>query len=149
MPINNKQLHSNPISAEYCIEVPFFDLDPMQIVWHGNYIKYFEEARCQLLRKIDYDYPQMKASGFYWPIIDIRVKYVNPARYGQKLRCIATLKECENRLLIDYRIEDQETGKKLSKGHSIQVAVTADEFEMQLISPTVLSQKLEDYYASL
>ncbi|WP_018623683.1 acyl-CoA thioesterase [Kangiella aquimarina] len=147
--MDNKQLKQHPISAEYVVEVPFFDLDPMHIVWHGNYVKYFEEARCQLLRTIDYDYPQMKASGYYWPIIDIRLKYIHPAKYGQKLRCIATLKECENRLAIDYRIEDHETGKRLSKGYSIQVAVTVDDFEMQLVSPKILSQKIELFYASL
>ena len=31
------------------IEVPFFDLDPMNVVWHGNYVKYTEIARCKLL----------------------------------------------------------------------------------------------------
>lgn len=53
--MDNKQLKQHPISAEYVVEVPFFDLDPMHIVWHGNYVKYFEEARCQLLRTIDYE----------------------------------------------------------------------------------------------
>lgn len=147
--MDNAQLSKQPIQAEYIVEVPFFDLDPMHIVWHGNYVKYFEEARCQLLRKINYDYPQMEQSGFYWPIIDLRLKYISPARYGQKLRCIATLKECENRLRIDYRIEDLDSQKKLSKGYSIQVAVRKTDFEMQLVSPAVLTQKLKDYYESL
>ena len=143
--MNNHDLKNMDISGEYHIEVPFFDLDPMHIVWHGNYVKYYEEARCAVLRNIDYDYPQMKHSGFYWPIIDIRLKYIKPAKYGQKLRCTATLVEFENRLKIEYLIEDSETGNKLSKGYSIQVAVTTDDFEMQLMSPTILKQKLEAY----
>jgi len=144
--MNNHDLKSMNISGEYHIEVPFFDLDPMNIVWHGNYVKYYEEARCAVLRKIDYDYPQMKHSGFYWPVIDIRLKYIKPAKYGQKLRCTATLVEFENRLKIEYLIQDSDTGQKLSKGYSIQVAVTTDDFEMQLVSPTILKHKLEAYH---
>lgn len=143
--MNNITLQEQVIAAEYVVEVPFFDLDPMHIVWHGNYVKYFEEARCQLLRKIGYDYPQMKQSGYYWPIIDIRIKYIKPAIYGTKLCCIATLKEFENRLKIEYRIEEAANGEKLCKGYTVQVAVTTDDFEMQLISPPILKQKLEAY----
>ncbi|WP_223669733.1 acyl-CoA thioesterase [Kangiella shandongensis] len=143
--MDNSQLKRMAIAAEYFVEVPFFDLDPMHIVWHGNYVKYFEEARCQLLRKIDYDYPQMKQSGYYWPIIDMRLKYVKPARYGEKLICVATLTEFENRLKIDYQIQQANNGEKLCKGYTVQVAVTTDDFEMQLVSPTVLKQKIENY----
>ena len=92
--MNNQQLKELKIAAECFVEVPFFDLDPMNIVWHGNYVKYFEQARCELLRHINYDYPQMKASGYYWPIIDMRLKYIKPANFGDKLVCIATFIEC-------------------------------------------------------
>ncbi|AOE50980.1 acyl-CoA thioesterase [Kangiella sediminilitoris] len=147
--MDNASLKDLSIAAEYFAEVPFFDLDPMQIVWHGNYVKYFEEARCQLLRKIDYDYPDMKQSGYYWPIIDMRLKYVKPARYGDKLICIAVLKEFENRLKIEYQVQHAQSGEKLCKGYTAQVAVTVDTFEMQLISPPILKQKIEDYCEQL
>ena len=55
------------LTAEAEIEVPFQDLDPMDIAWHGNYFRYFEAARVKLLRSIGYDYPAMKASGYSWP----------------------------------------------------------------------------------
>lgn len=145
MMLNNNDLKALNIYAEYQLDVPFFDLDPMNIVWHGNYIKYFEEARCQLLRVIDYDYPQMKESGYYWPIIDIRLKYTKPAKYGHRLRCVATLIEFENRLKINYTIFDANTEQKLCKGYSIQVAVTTDNFDMQLVSPPILQKKIERF----
>ncbi|NVK22244.1 MAG: acyl-CoA thioesterase [Kangiellaceae bacterium] len=137
------------ISADYDFEIPFYDLDPMKIVWHGNYIKYFEEARCRLLRLFDYDYPQMEQSGYFWPIIDLRLKYVSPARFGQQLRCTATLVEIENRMKIEYAIYDRNNLKKLTKGYSIQVAITTTDHEMQLISPKVLKQKIEHYCGEL
>lgn len=126
-------------------EVPFFDLDPMKIVWHGNYVKYFEQARCQLLRLFDYDYPDMEKSGFYWPIIDMRLKYVNASKFAQKLRCHAKLVEYENRLKIEYLIVDRQTQKKMTKGYTVQVAVSVETHEMQLVSPLILKQKLAPF----
>ncbi len=73
------------LSARVEIEVPFHDVDAMNVAWHGHYVKYFELARCALLRKFDYDYPQMHASGYAWPVVDCHLKYVRPARYGQRL----------------------------------------------------------------
>jgi acyl-CoA thioester hydrolase len=58
------------LSAEVMQEVPFHDVDVMEVVWHGYYVKYFELARCALLRRIDYDYPQMRASGYAWPVAE-------------------------------------------------------------------------------
>ena len=82
--------------ASIDIEVPFHDVDVMKVAWHGHYIKYFEIARCALLRKFNYDYPQMDASGYLWPIVECHLKYVKPAFYGQKLRVEATLLEYQD-----------------------------------------------------
>lgn len=132
----------NSFSAELIIEVPFYDLDPMQVVWHGNYVKYFEKVRCELLKKYNYDYVEMKESGYMWPIVDMRLKYVHSAIFGQKLLCKASITEYENRLKIDYAIHCQETGKRLTKGYTIQVAVDIETKEMQFQSPAILLQKL-------
>ena len=53
--------------AETETQIEFFDLDPMEIVWHGRYVKYLEMVRGVLLDTIDYNYPQMKTSGYVWP----------------------------------------------------------------------------------
>ncbi len=128
--------------AELTIQVPFYDLDPMSIVWHGNYVKYFEKVRCKLLSQINYDYCEMRDSGYIWPIIDMRLKYINSATFGQELRCVATLSEYENRLKINYEIFCKKTQKRMTKGYTIQVAVNIKSQEMQLVSPDVLLRKL-------
>ena len=130
------------ISAESLVRVEFFDLDPMEVVWHGNYARYLEIARCELLNRIGYNYPQMAESGYLWPIVDMRIKYVGPARFGQQLRVGATLAEWENRLKIDYRITDAQTGAILTKAHTIQVAVDAVTKELLLECPSVLTDKV-------
>ena len=131
------------LSASVDVEVPFHDVDAMQVAWHGHYVKYFELARCALLRRFDYDYPEMQASGYLWPIVECHLKYVRPALYGQKLSVQATLLEYENRIKIDYRIRDIETGEQLTKGYTIQVAVDATTRELQFVSPPVVFSKLE------
>ncbi|HEY5799673.1 MAG TPA: acyl-CoA thioesterase [Burkholderiaceae bacterium] len=129
-------------SAEVEIAVQFYDMDPMEIVWHGNYAKYLEVARCALLDRIDYNYPQMKQSGFGWPIVDMHLRYVAPARFGQKLRVRADLVEWENCLKIDYLITDAESGARINRASTTQVAVAMDTGEMCYCSPLVLLEKL-------
>lgn len=130
------------ISAEVEIDVPFHDADMMRIAWHGNYVRYLEIARCKLLNKIDYNYAQMEQSGYSWPIIDLHVRYVRPAKFQQKIRVIATLVEWENRLRVNYIIRDAQTGEKLTKASTDQVAVDIQTGEMLYASPPILFEKL-------
>ena len=124
------------------ILIPFHDVDMMEVVWHGHYTKYFELARCALLEKIDYNYPQMRNSGYAWPVIDLRIRYAKPAVFGQIITVHADIVEWENRLKINYLITDKLTGSRLTKGHSIQVAIDSQTKEMCFESPRVLLEKL-------
>ncbi|MEM4989621.1 acyl-CoA thioesterase [Collimonas sp. H4R21] len=129
-------------SAELELQVQFYDLDPMQIVWHGNYVRYLEVARCALLDQLDYNYPQMQASGYAWPIIDLHLRYAHPATFGQRIKVRASIIEWENRLRIAYVITDSASGQRLSRGTTTQVAVEIASGEMCFASPPVLFQKL-------
>ena len=128
--------------AEVRITVPFHDVDVMEIVWHGHYAKYFEIARCALLDKIGYNYLQMKQSGYSWPIIELKTRYIKPASFGQDILVRARIAEYEFRLKIDYLISDAATGTRLTKGHTVQVAVDAERRELLLASPAILLKKL-------
>lgn len=130
------------LKAEVTLEIPFHDVDVMRVAWHGHYAKYLEIARCALLDKIDYNCPQMEESGYVWPVIDLRIRYAQPLRFQQKIRVEAVLVEWENRLKVNYVISDSESGKRLTKAHTVQVAVDAASGEMLYASPAVLLQKL-------
>jgi len=131
------------LTASAIVEVPFHDVDAMNVCWHGHYLKYFEAGRAALLRAFDYDYGEMLASGYVWPIVEAHLKYVRPARYGQRIDVRAKLLEYENRLKIAYELVDCVTGERLTKGHTIQVAVDAATQELQFVSPPVVFDKLE------
>ncbi|MCW4153173.1 acyl-CoA thioesterase [Halomonas sp. 18H] len=122
--------------------IPFHDVDMMQVAWHGHYVRYLEIARCELLDAIDYNYPQMQASGFAWPVIDLRLRYAGPALFAQRIAIEARMSEWEHRLKIDYTIRDAETRKRLTRAWSVQVAVGLDDHEMRLASPPALLDRL-------
>lgn len=124
------------------LEPAFHDIDVMEIVWHGHYVKYMEIARCALLARLDYDYPQMRASGYAWPIVDMRLKYVRPATFGQRIAVRCEIVEWESRLKIDYLVRDLQTGEKLTSAYTIQVAVDMATRQMQYVCPPVLWERL-------
>ncbi|PWC35980.1 acyl-CoA thioesterase [Azospirillum sp. TSO35-2] len=130
------------ISADVTIQAQFYDLDPMQVVWHGNYARYLEQARCALLDRIGYNYPEMAESGFMWPIVDMQLKYVRPIRFNQTVRVTASLVEYENRLRIDYRLHDAATGELLTKARTTQLAVALEDQSLAFESPAVLIEKV-------
>jgi len=129
------------ISADVVIKVQFYDLDPMGIVWHGNYARFLEQARSALFQKISFGYREMAESGFAWPIVDMRIKYVRPI----DLRTIAvkaTLVEYENRLKVNYLITDKDGGAILTRAHTIQVTVDRVSNELCFETPPALVDKV-------
>jgi len=123
------------LTAHSPLIVEFYDLDPMNIVWHGNYMRYFEKARSDLLDLVNFNYLQMRDSGYKWPIVDMRIKYVRPLELKQKVTIEAGLIEYENRLKIDYSIFDEKTGDVYTKATSIQVAVKEGSNELEFECP--------------
>lgn len=130
-------------ATETEILIPFHDVDSMRVVWHGHYVKYLEVARCEFLESLNYSYRAMEESGYAWPMIDMRIKYIKPLQFGQKIRVACSLREWEYRLKIDYLISDAQTGERLTKAYSIQVAVDQQTGTMCFESPPVLRQCLE------
>ena len=130
------------VSAETLIKIPFHDVDMMRIAWHGHYVKYFEVARCELFDDVGYGYMDMVNSGYAWPVIDLNVRYVKPATFEQNVIVTSAVVEYENRLKIQYEIHDEKTGARLTKGHTVQVAVDMKTNEMCFASPQILLDKL-------
>ena len=123
----------------------FYDLDPMNIVWHGNYPRFFELARTALLKKIGYGYDDMIVSGYAWPVIDMHIRYYRPLRLGRWIDISASITEWENRLKIEYLARDVESGQKTTKGHTTQVAVDIKTEAMLWQTPPILKEKLTPY----
>lgn len=130
------------LSTEMAMVIPFHDVDSMGITWHGNYLRYFEVARCQLLDTLGYNYRQMQSSGYAWPIVDVQIKYVKSSTFDQKILVRAELVEWENRLRINYQILDALTLTRITKGYTIQAAVEMATGELCFVTPEVFQQKI-------
>ena len=135
------------VSASVRVCPQFYDLDPMNIVWHGNYPRFFELARTALMSKIGYGYDAMVSSGYAWPVIDMHLRYYRPMKLGHWVNLSASLTEWENRLKVEYRGIDELTGKKTTTGHTVQVALDIKTEEMQWQTPAVLREKISPFLA--
>ncbi len=97
------------------------------------------------MRKIDYGYEAMVASGYAWPVIDMHIRYYRPLRLGVPTLMTASITEWENRLRIEYLGTDARTGKKTTRGHTVQVALDVKSEEMQWQTPPILREKLAPF----
>ncbi len=133
----NNTIHSATIE----VITSFHDTDAMGVVWHGNYLKFFEKAREALFKKFNYGYKEMLDSGYVWPIIDTRVKYVVATIAEQTLQITVQLAEYENRIKLNYIVRDAITGKKTTTGYTIQVAVNTVNKEMSFVTPPIFLER--------
>lgn len=128
--------------TETKLTVQFYDLDPLNVVWHGNYVKYLETARCDLLDKLGYDYEDMKRDNVAYPVATMDLKFIKPCVFNQKLRVVTSIEEIEPSLIMKYTIYDDETGEKLFKARSMQICIDKTTNESIYSAPEGLKEKL-------
>ena len=117
-------------SFEVKISVPFFDLDPMQIVWHGNYLNYFEIARAALFEHYGVDlYAYYDREKIIFPIIRTSTKHIFPLKHRDEIIVKATLADANIKLVVDFEIRRATDGSVCARGCTEQVAVKAPEME--------------------
>lgn len=117
-------------TCEVKFQVPFHDLDPMEVVWHGNYLKYFDITRDALFRKLEVDlYHIYEHSKFIFPIIRTNTKYVYPLRFRDEFICRAKLLGADHKITVDFEIRLAADNRIIAKGKSEQAAVKIPEME--------------------
>lgn len=128
--------------AEVTLEIPFHDVDSMNVAWHGHYYKYFEIARTKLFRDRDCDLQHCYELGYWLPVVDSQCRYILPLTYGMQVRARATLTEWENRLKVSYALFEAKTGKRLARGSTVQVAVDRESRALCLVTPEAIVRLL-------
>ncbi|PKN71507.1 MAG: acyl-CoA thioesterase [Deltaproteobacteria bacterium HGW-Deltaproteobacteria-12] len=136
-------MNENKISFEVKYTVPFFDLDPMQIVWHGNYLNYFEIARAGLFIHCGVDlYSYYERQKILFPIIRTATKHIYPLRHRDEIIIKATLVDARVKLSVDFEIRKATDGKICTRGRTEQVAVKAPDMEIIFKIPDEIRQAL-------
>ena len=116
------------------IRVRFTETDPLGIVWHGNYIQYFEDGREAFGRHFGISYLEQKANGYTSPIVKSNCEHKLPLRYGD----VATIKTVfvnspAAKMIFRYKIYNPE-GNVVCTGETIQVFLNT-EGELSLTKP--------------
>lgn len=123
--------------------VPFHDLDPMQVVWHGNYLKYFDMARFALLRHCGVElYEYSLKTNTIFPVTRSSTKYVVPLRYKDEFICKATITEGRYKIAMAFEIRLAENGTVCTRGTGEQVAVKLPGNDMQFEIPEDIRRAL-------
>ncbi|MFP3980946.1 MAG: acyl-CoA thioesterase [Desulfobacterales bacterium] len=130
-------------TCERKFEVPFHDLDPMEVMWHGNYFKYFDITRDALFRQLGVDlYRVYRDTQYIFPIIRTSIKHVLPLRFRDEFICRATLKEVNYKITIAFEIRLVEDNRVSARGKSEQAAIKIPEMETMLRIPDNIREAL-------
>lgn len=110
------------LKASKEIEIRFSEVDMMQVVWHGAYALYFEDAREAFGAKYGLSYMGYVDHGYFAPIVEQTIHYKKPIRYGMKPRIDIIYRPTEAaKIVFGYEIYDTEDESLIATGHSVQV----------------------------
>ncbi len=133
------------VKNEITFPVEFYDVDTMRVVWHGNYVKYMEKARCALLNSVNFGYLEMEKCGTAFPVVDMKLKYVRSLRFGDTVRVVSYLTEYENCIKIKYEIYNAESGELCTKAESTQMAMSIATSESSIVCPQIFIDNVKKY----
>ncbi|MBK8265419.1 MAG: acyl-CoA thioesterase [Nannocystis sp.] len=107
-------------------EVPFHDVDSLNIVWHGHYYKYMELGRTALLRSRGVDVAMSEQIGYQLLLIESRCRYTFSMRYGDRGRVHAWFSALRPRLSVAYRIRNLTHDRCSARGLTELVTIDRD-----------------------
>lgn len=122
MKLNLNKCNMKRLKASKKLEIRFSEVDSMNIVWHGSYPLYFEDAREAFGQKYDLGYMTIFSNGFFAPLVELSFKYKKPLRYEMHPLIQITYIPTESaKLVFEYEIVDERGGAVLATGRSVQV----------------------------
>lgn len=110
------------LTAVHPFEIRFSEVDSMNIVWHGSYMLYFEDAREAFGARYGLEFMTIFGNGYYAPLVEMDFKFKSPLRYESHPEIIITYRPTESaKIVFDYEIRDRDTGTVCATGRSVQV----------------------------
>lgn len=116
--------------------VRFNEADPLGIVWHGHYIRYFEDGREAFGNKYGIGYLDFYHQGYVVPVVHVECNYKKSLRYGDKVVVETSYLPCDAaKLKFSFRLFNAVTNELVSTGSSVQVFLSAKDSVLQLVNP--------------
>ena len=123
------------LTASREIDVRFCEVDSMCIVWHGSYVKYFEDAREAFGLKYRLDYLTIFNNGYYAPLVDMHYEFKSPLVYGKKARIVINYHPCAAaKIVFEYEIYSVEDDVLIATGKTTQVFLDK-QYKLVLYNP--------------
>lgn len=100
-------------------KVNYYETDRMGVVHHSNYIRYMEEARCDMLDKMDMPFEKLEENGITIPVLGVSCEYKYHTTFGDTILIDTTIKEYSGvRMTVKYEFKDKKTGKLVLTGET-------------------------------
>ena len=117
------------------------ETDQMGVIYHGNYITWFEQARSGFFRSLGYPYKQLEDEGFWIPVIEVGCKYIAPAKYDEEVYVKTSVDQFKGvRITLKYQVYDVATDQLLVEGFTKHA--TTD----KQLKPVSLKKKAPELY---
>lgn len=135
-----KNMNGAVLTSETSVKVRFSEVDSMQVVWHGEYIRYFEDGREEFGRRYaGIGYADIAASGYLAPVVDARLQFKSPLRVNDVALVETRYIDSEAaKICFEYTIRRASDGEVVATGSTMQVFVDHN-YELILLQP--------DFYA--
>ncbi len=134
------------IQAHSEVVVRYAETDMMGMVYHGNYLPWFEVARTDLLKQHGLPYRQLEAEGYFLPVLEVNVRYLKPARYDDTLTIVATLRE-KPVLRIKIGYEVRRGAELLATGQTTHAFI--DRAGRPVRPPAAFTDKMDALFAPM
>jgi len=107
------------IIEPFCRKPNFYETDKMGIIHHSNYIRWFEEARVDLLEKINFPYKKVTVCGIDFAVLDVFCEYKAMIHYEDTVNIYVSVPEIkEMKMAMNYKIVNEKTGEVCTLGRT-------------------------------
>ncbi len=137
-----KSFLNGKFSYVYKVRVRYADVDKMGIVYNGNYLRYFEIGRTELMRSLGLPYKLVEEMGYLLPLIEAKIQWLGSAKYDDELEIHTAHAPVFDapRIVFEYSIVCR--GKEIAKGYTIHTFVRASDFK-PVKPPSFFVEKLK------
>lgn len=118
-------MSSSPHAVAH-VRVRYAETDQMGVVYHANYLVWFEVARVEVLRSLGFSYKEFEAEGFMIAVVDVNARYRIPAKYDDAIAIEARVQTARGPLIkFVYRVVREEDGVLLAEGETTHIVVNS------------------------
>ena len=117
-------------------DIRFSETDAMGVVWHGNYLKFFEDGREAFGKQYGIEYLDIYHKGYFTPIVKSEINHKSPINYGERAKIITTLIPSKAaKIIFSYEIINLSSGKVSAIGQTIQIFLNVKTRALELLTP--------------